>query len=86
MNGEKKHHCPNCSCSDGLAARSDSHELIKGWKLGLASACVFLLPLVGMLLGIVAANVAGFGELAGGAPGLLIGFGLAVAVSRLFRK
>ncbi len=86
MNGEKKHHCPNCSCSEASENPQDEHELIKGWKLGLASACVFLLPLIGMLLGIIAANFFGVGELTGGIVGLLGGFCLAVAISRFFRK
>ena len=86
MSDEKKHYCPNCSCSEGSESQPASHELINGWKLGLASACVFLLPLMGMLLGIIVANIVGVGELTGGAVGLLAGFGLAVGVSRFFRK
>ena len=86
MSTEKKHNCPHCARSDDSQGESNSAGLLTGWQLGLASACVFLLPLIGALAGIAVFNRTEELQIVGGIAGLVVGLLLAMALARFFKK
>jgi hypothetical protein len=82
-----EHNCPHCAKSGSADSDSDREEgLIAGRPLGLASACVFLVPLIGALVGIVIVNRLHLSELLGGAVGFLAGLALAMLFAGFFKR
>jgi len=86
MKKETEHNCPHCARNGKTEAGASDAGLLKGWRLGLASACVFLLPLLGSLVGIAALNRSEGWQVAGGLIGLVAGLMLAMALARFFKK
>jgi hypothetical protein len=81
---QSEHNCPHCSC--GRADLRPEGGLMQGWALGLSSACVFLLPLLGALAGVAIFVQFKLPELAGGALGFATALAVALLITRYLSK
>ena len=84
MSTKEEHNCPHCA-RKGNPVGADEDTLLKGWRLGLASACVFLLPLIGALAGITLLNKTNAWQIAGGCAGLVAGLLLATFITKFLK-
>ena len=83
---DNEHGCPHCGRAGSAGEEDSGTARIEGWPLGLASACVFLTPLICALLGVVLFRHLNVSELLGGALGFFAGLGAAMLLARMFKR
>ena len=77
--------CSNCSGHRHSLPEKQNPGCLEGWALGMASACVFLIPAAGCLLGAVAGGPSHNTTFLFGVVGLFAGACVAWVITKLIR-
>jgi hypothetical protein len=84
--GAKCAACENCPSDGCPAEHQDDVAALRGWRLGLTSFALFLLPVMLAIGGAACAGERGAAQLLGGLTGLALGICGAIATARLLGR